>query len=298
MAIHTADRPAQVPSNNNEFWTPLKKGVVIGAAAVSLLGIGAKVGHDAIATPKPVETSQDTDAPATTYAPADLNHDGRISELEEIRADGTVTKDELNSLSDPTQTEFIDPADLATAYAEDFDNWRQQTIDILDKKGWLTAEQKAVIAEMPNTLIPKDEWSDQMVVNAISLDIADSMIQEPQDLGVRMLPTVLDPEAPSFNEVRGDIGKYVTLNILKTDVSRKPQTGEFMGITELTPNARVIAADHVINDSATGDVDHPHVITLVDLQSGEDGTSQTWRELGSWNAYDPSARAAFQELVA
>lgn len=299
MAIHTADRPAQVPSNNNEFWTPLRKGVAIGAATMSLLGIGAKVGYDAIASPKPVETSQDTDSPAaTTYAPADLNHDGSITELERIQTDGVVTKSELDALSDPTQTEAVDPSDLVAAYADDFDSWRQETRNILDKKGWLNAEQKAILELMPTVSIPKENWPDQMIANAISLDIADSMIQNPQELGIKMLPTVLDPGAPSFDETRSDIGKYVTVNILKTGISVKPQNGEFMGITGLTPNARAITADYVRKESASGSVDHSQIITLVDLQESADGASQSWRELGSWDANDPSVRTAFQELAA
>ena len=231
------------------------------------------------------------------YDPADTDRDGIISPIEAIYADGTVTAEELNTLPDPTQTEFVDPADLVSVYANDFDAWRQQTKDILIKKGWLTNEQLAVLAEMPDAALPKEQWTDQMVLNAISLDIADSMIQEPRELGVRMLPTVLDPETPSFAEVREDIGEYVTVNILKTDLSEKPRGSEFMGITELSPNARVIIADYVRDRDAAGSVEHSRVILLVDLEEGKDNSSQTWRELGAWDSYDPSAQAAFRELV-
>ncbi|UXA09995.1 hypothetical protein KXD97_17560 [Mycobacterium sp. SMC-8] len=118
-----------------------------------------------------------------------------ISQLRgDTNGDGKVTKDEIQQ-SNPLEAAKIDTEYLLKAYAQDFDDWREDSFKFLYK--YMTPEQREVV-KMPG-LTDKSQLSDQEVANIVSIDIADaSMQQDKPEEGQRMLPLVIDPGCEGF----------------------------------------------------------------------------------------------------
>ena len=300
MAIHTADRPAQVPSNNNEFWTPLRKGVAIGLATAALLG-GAAKAIDVLTTPKPVdETSQDKEPlPNTEPIPTAINYDGYVGEIEKITADGIITKDEVDSLSNPSMAGDLDPASLVGVYGADFDSWRAQAYNYISPL--LSSEQKRVLNEGQLPTSEKSTWPQQAIFNQIALDIADTTIQDTKYLGQRMLPTIVSPSTPGYSDVfhnaeGGTSTPDPTIVVYEAGDTPYPKpNGSFLGVEELSENAQVLYGTYIEGTGDDSDATRK-VGMLVDLVKSPDGSSENWRKLGLWNANDPQFQIAISDL--
>lgn len=295
---HYSANEHEAMPNNNLDRSKYSRWMRWGAAAVTAASItaGAIFGISQIGKNDKVASSTGgaDQIASASYNPADTNHDGIVSDLESAILDGVVTKDELNKFSDPNDSANVGSADLVTAYAGDFDNWRKDTYNILDEKGWLNDEQKATLAEIPDKSKPKEEWNNQEVMNAVTLDVADATMQVSKKVGILMMPTVLDKSAQSFTEARDSVGKSAFIAVYNVSGGYIPKDKEFKGITNLSEDARVIVSRHVEGEYST--VEHPHIVTLVDLQTGRNG-ERAWKELGSWDADDASTIQSVKELI-
>jgi hypothetical protein len=292
------EAPTPYPLATNE-----KKGrrahplaLAAGAAGMVAMGFGIKLGlpvmiHDNDSAPlHPDKTASATPfrtdpKTAEKLNDPDTNHNGHID------------KDEFLAMPDPTDAQHAEPGDLTEAFSKDFDGWRRTEFDNLNNNGLLNEEQLKVLS-VPSSNIPKEQWDNQMIVNGLTLDIADAVAQSPASLGYLMLPAVEDPGVWHYGGDEGHIGTDAAIiNVYKAApdvITLKKNT--FMGVPINPKTARVILGTLVRNEKYTDKNQADQVWMLVDLQTGTDGTSKQYRLKGEWNAYGDDNTAIQVEL--
>lgn len=270
----------QRTQTKNEKW-PLRTRLIaaIGAAAaMATLGACSKTG------------AVNVDNAGNVVTTVTLNEDGTVSDgtkvgqteilTSDINHDGKVNKDDVKELKDPLDTEKFTPAELVNIYGADFDSWRQDTYNLLVKNARLDAKQLEILS-VPSLDTPKEQWSDQMILNAITLDVADAGMQTTPVEGAQMLPAVYSNTIANFNRIRNKMidedNRLVTLNVWKAGLPNpKPQNGTFMSISGLSENARIVYGEPIVNENESGKYD-PEINYVVDLQIGSDGKTKLWR---------------------
>lgn len=200
-----------------------------------------------------------------------LNEDGTVSDgtgsnggeaanpTYDLNNDGKMTRDDVKLLKNPMDTENFAAADLVSIYGPDFDQWRTDTFNLLVKNSRLNARQLEILT-VPSLDVPKEQWTDQMILNAITLDVADCGMQTVPVEGAEMLPTVYSNTVSNFGRIRDKMldstNRLVTLNVWKAGLPNpKPRNGRFMDITGLSDNARIIYGEPVLNENETGKYD-------------------------------------------
>lgn len=277
----------QRTQTKNEKW-PLRTRLIaaIGAAAaMATLGACSKTG------------AVNVDNAGNVVTTVTLNEDGTVSDgtkvgqteilTSDINHDGKVNKDDVKELKDPLDTEKFTPAELVSIYGADFDKWRQEVYDVLVRDSKFNAEQLAIIS-VPSLDVPKSQWTDQMILNSTTLDIADTGMQDKPMVGAQMLPTVYSSSIGNFNRIRNKIidenNKMTTLNVWKAgQPNPKPQNGTFMSVEGLSDNARIIYGEAVLEDNASGKDYVGEINYVVDLQVGSDGKTQMWRIVAAFD---------------
>lgn len=224
----------RITSKNNKNKLSTRALTAVGAASLTLLAACSGGGESAKSMPK------ENDAYISIELPGDKNHDNVLS------------KYELSEMT-PEQVAMVDPSQLVVAYGPDFDAWRKDTLKILIKRDKLTPDQAAVIGT-PDSLPtgPKDLYSDQDVMNQVTLDIADASIQEDNTEGLRMLPLPYSPEATGFEKARrfaATEGVVVLEPSRQVGESLPHPTGKFNGV-DLTKyaDARIIKQELLPNE--------------------------------------------------
>ena len=275
---HAAAREV-VPSPNNKRspW------VVRSIAAVAAVGVGAGIFAYASAKGKNEAYEQVLGGGITNSAePFPNSSNGEITPLVigDTNGDGEVTKDEIQQ-SSPLEAAKVDIEFLLKAYAQDFDDWREDSFKFLYK--YMTPEQREIV-KMPGST-DKSQFSDQEVANIVSIDIADaSMQQDNPEEGQRMLPLVIDPDCEGFETFH----KMVPMEGMVIAAYRQvgPELGRiesesFMGI-DLTDaeQARIIKQEIIpgVGDDPTIRKQQYGLYTLNTV----DGQS-SWKLVQKWN---------------
>lgn len=159
-----------------------------------------------------------------------LNEDGTVSDgtgsnggeaanpTYDLNNEGKMTRDDVKLLKNPMDTENFAAADLVSIYGPDFDQWRTDTFNLLVKNSRLNARQLEILT-VPSLDVPKEQWTDQMILNAITLDVADCGMQTVPVEGAEMLPTVYSNTVSNFGRIRDKMldstNRLVTLNVWK-----------------------------------------------------------------------------------
>lgn len=282
--FNPADAPAReiVPSVNKPSW--VKRGLAA-VATVGVLGVGISgwnylklrndtdgftepLGNDKSASAEPFNNSQSSE---TVLVPVMGDADG----------DRVVTKQEISSL-DPSEDEdaevikSIEPGFLVEAYAADLDSWRQPTLEILKQH---TTSTQADTLSLPLTE-DKSAYTDQEVLNAIAIDLADASVQknDPAD-GQRMLPMIIDRDCPGFDGYFNKItdgGMIIDIN-KQIDESLSPPTSSFMG--------------HDLNKPT---ITQARVIKWENIPGGPESESEDYNRYGLYALHETNGKSAWQ----
>ncbi len=180
--------------------------VVVGCGAWYAWGYFQAKGAMQAAADATHSSGSGSDTPgATPGLPGDTNHDGAYS------------NDELKAMS-PSTVANINPSLLVPVYGPEFDSWRQETYDGTVKNNNFTPEQLAVI-KVPTG--DKASYSDQDVLNVVTLDVIDASIQDDTTDGERMLAL---PHSKNLREIPNDM-KAIEFNQGKSQ--KRPVIGVF-----------------------------------------------------------------------
>lgn len=221
-------------------------------------------------------------------------HASAIDELPiagDQNGDGFLSKDELHGMA-PDAVAKVDPKLLASAYASDFDAWRQDTLIIQMKHGNLSDETLAVIGS-PESLPtgPKSEYTDQQVLNQVSLDETDASIQEDLIDGKRMMPLPINPESGGFEDSVNHLtpGNGAVLNYHRQVGESLPRPeASFNGVNlRQYAQARVIKQELLRNNRSTSETFTEYgLYGLV-----KNGESEEWQLVRRWSLSGTAALA-------
>lgn len=100
------------------------------------------------------------------------------------------TELKLNAMN-ATDVASLPVSELVTAYAPDLDSWRQISYNALVKSKGLTSDQ---LSSMSVPTGPKSSYSDQDILNQVSLDILDASYQDNPTFGPHALPLIISPD--------------------------------------------------------------------------------------------------------
>ncbi|USN96564.1 MAG: hypothetical protein H6797_05910 [Candidatus Nomurabacteria bacterium] len=272
-------RHNQEPKNKDKKlnWKKVTAVTAIGGAAV--LGVGACSTENSNSNSSPA-ISNSSEAP---HMYGDTN------------GDSTFSQDELHAMS-PSDVANIAPSLLANAYASDFEKYRQDTLNILVDKNLLYGQEKDILSAPSG---PKVNYTDQQVINEVTLDVADSSMQPDPTDGQRMLALPYNKDAGGFTDAQNFIkpGAGVNLNayIQTDDPIPRPQ-GEFNGV-DLSDyaQARVIRQRKLPNNPQDAIFDE---ISLYGLIKDKSGQNEEWQLVQRWLATDSGVNLAVDKLTA
>lgn len=193
---------------------------------------------------------------------------------------GAHRKDQIKAM-DPNAAATLDPAELTATFAGDFDRYRAQVYGTLLKTD-LTAEQRGYLS-VPPTTNDKSTWTDQQVVNAVTLDVADATLEEDLNTGKVELAAVLDPQCGGFQAIRDGMrpnGQFVAnVDIYKVgNPEPRPKHNTFLHVP-IGPNARLIFQSPVPGPGRSGG---PSQYALYDLIQSNGASN--WKMLRRWTA--------------
>lgn len=208
--------------------------------------------------------------------------------------DDILSKEELHAM-DPYDVANVAPSILADAYTSDFDNWRQDTYNILVKNNGLTSDQLSVVS-VPTG--PKTDYTDQQVMNQVTLDITDANIQEIPADGQRMLPLVFNRDSGGFDEAMTLTASQETtvMNAYRQISDSIPHPKESFNGVDLSDYVQSRVVRRVLlpnNENAMGIEE----IALFGLVQGKSG-AQEWQLVRHWLGDDSSANLALDKLTA
>lgn len=215
---------------------------------------------------------------------------------------GTVRPDERPALDIRKSAEALAAERaLLAKHSKNLDEWREGTLDIISNSTSENApstEERAVLA-LPRD-VPKSEYTDQEVINSVTLDIADASLQgfteEEKARGVDMLRLVVSESSKKHFENLKDsiergagtiIASYTTLGESLTVPS-----GQFMNaIIEPGQEARLIHQHKNPGSQAheRKEFDEHGLYVLI-----SDGTLEHWQLAGR---YDPSESEEFRNIL-
>lgn len=273
--------------------------------AVGVLGLGvlgynhytkSKSGIDDAKDAKGSDRSTSAPAvPGLVYDPADINRDGHVSDLEKAQQDGVVTKDELDVMA-PGKIAEIDPSILLGAYAADFEKWRQPIYDMVTTKSNLTQDQRNVLY-VPTG--PKESYSDQDVMNQVSLDLMRASSEEDKEQAERLLPLPYSAEMVEFGK---DVTAIQTSTGALTLVEINRQVGEPLPHPEESFNgvdlSQYIQARVIKRELVPGPNDPNGSFTEYGLYGLlKNGENEEWQLLRRWLPGDNGLQGALYALI-
>ena len=193
---------------------------------------------------------------------------------------------------------------LLETHSANFDDWRGLELDILKRNNLLSAEEASFLDEQYASLSQKSDkstYTDNEVLAAVALDIADAGGQEAPDfeLGTAMLPLVMNENQANYYKVYAvvaDPHAGTAINVYRQgSADLKHPTGVFMD--EKIENAKDTRA--IVQTMIAGaNGRNTEVFTEVGLyvlNSDNQGNEQ-WQTVERYGLDDPEAQAAVEAL--
>ncbi len=226
-------------------------------------------------------------AAETPGLPGDTNHDGAYSDAE------------LQAMS-PSAVANINPSLLVPVYGPGLDSYRQKTYDNMVKSNNFTPEQLDTI-KVPTG--DKAHYSDQDVLNEVTLDVIDASTQSDTTDGERILAL---PYNKNMREIAADISaiefnqgktlKRPLINAYKqVGVPIQQPHGSFNGVdipSSIYIQARVIQQELLPNTPSEAPLTAYGLYALVE----KDG-AQEWTQLAYWTMEDATLAQSLNNLT-
>lgn len=207
-----------------------------------------------------------------------------------------LTKEEIQALDPaeyPEAVKSVDAKSLLSAYGSDLDSWRLDTFNYM-KEHFLNAEQEKVLSMPPSG--DKILYSNQDVINSVSIDLADASIQKIPEEGQRILPLIVNKNCPGFETYFNSVHQEgITININKDLGEQIPKPTEtFMGhdISNAS-DARIIKWENLPTEGQ--EVDYEYQRYALYVLNEHDGES-SWQLVDKWSTDRQDINNAIRSL--
>lgn len=281
LAEHNTGNPQQ-GNPKEKLSTRNKLIAAFGAGAVSvaaIFGVTHAMGNDEKSVPQENSATHDTPPPSVD-----------------------VNGNPINELKSPeSKVATGETLALLQAHSKNFDEWRGQTLDLLNRHNKLTTEQRQFLEENLATLSQKTDksmYSDQEVLAAVALDVADASIQDNLAEGHAMLPLIISKRSGQYftdTDLRLGNGDGAILNIYNQSGPDLPRPKESFWRIALdnVKDARVIIQTTTSN--IPGDNEIFTEAGLYVLNSDGNGNEQ-WQVRARLGLDDPEVQKDVTQL--
>jgi len=271
--------------------------VAAGAGVVALAAIFGWVAKGVADDARGLVNSHGTDNSDKPFPGSYNGEDTTIYIQGDTDKDGALSKSEIQALDpivDREAVKSVDVKSLLSAYASDLDSWRADTYAIMERR-YMNDAQKDVVS-VP---IEQDKrlYSDQDVINSITIDLADMSVQTKNPTeGQRMLPLILDRNSAGFDEFYNKItDPSIIIDVNKHTGKQIPKpTGSFMGhdLSDVA-DARVIEWENVPGDYEPDATNFTrYALYVLNEKNGE----SSWQLINKWSPDQPGLQEAIDAL--
>lgn len=281
LAEHNTGNPQQ-GNPKEKLSTRNKLIAAFGAGAVSvaaIFGVTHAMGHDEKSVPQENSATHDTPPPSV-----DVN--------------GNPINDEVKSPESKVATG--ETLALLQAHSKNFDEWRGSMLDLLKKHRMLSTEEETFLESNYATLSNKSDkstYTDNEVLAAVALDVADASAQDSPAEGRDMLPVVIGKQAEYFQDalVRIGNGKGAIIDIYsQSGNTLKHPKGTFVSENlEHTKDARVIIQTKMVGINGRTDVFTEAGVYVLNSDGAD---NEQWQVIARLDLSDPAVQAAVADL--
>ncbi|BDQ20061.1 hypothetical protein RQN9TF_12685 [Rhodococcus qingshengii] len=184
------------------------------------------------------EAIESSDAPRVT---ADLGEDAAPALIGDYNGDGIVTSEEYDMMP-PSVYKDLDQKIRIEDTAENLNKYLPDAWESL--QGYLTSEEASILS-IPNTNLPRNNWSDQDYLNNYTISLylvsAQGNTQEQINEGRRALSVVIDPSNSGFSTTTEMIGQVNSIKNVYEALPSEYTDRELEDGTLISSNGRVEA---------------------------------------------------------
>lgn len=298
MATPTLDRPAPTPDNsrNRRFGKGTQFiAALLGAGAIGLFAHQALDNDDSRSTAIQ-EQVDESYADAMAERGHDVTNGNPI-----VIENGT----EAITVQYPTTIEAQgDIRDKLDIHSKNFDTWRQDTLDILNKKNLLTNEQSQYLKQNLDSLSAKSNKSDYTIdeiLTAVHLDIADATMQDDGTDGAGMLSVVYGKSNANYSRIESIAAQNTPEAVIEAwgtggyAVYDRPKDHYFQGEDfGQVKDARIIVRYKIPGPGQAG-AETKRDVSVYVLHDAGNGNEQ-WQLHKSYDFDSPSVNAELETL--
>ena len=253
-----------------------------GAGAVSvaaIFGVTHAMGNDEKSVPQENSATHDTPPPS-------VDTDGNTITIESSKPESKIATGETLA--------------LLQEHSKNFDEWRGKMLDLLKSNHMLSAEEETFLESNYATLSNKSDkstYTDNEVLTAVALDVADASAQDSPAEGRDMLPVVIGKQAEYFQDALVKIGngKGAVIDIYsQSGNSLKHPQGTFVSENlEHTKDARVIIQTKMVGINGRTDVFTEAGVYVLNSDGAD---NEQWQVVARLDLSDPVVQTAVSNL--